>query len=55
MADEPTIEGLISYLANMTFLLDYHQKLGGKVNRLIAKEFQDGNDRLLKMLEEKFQ
>lgn len=42
---------LMAYLANMTFVMDAHEKIGTTKNLLIVNEFNFVHDDLLKLLE----
>lgn len=44
------IEARIAHLANMVILLDYHQRLGGAVNKWITAEFTEKNNELIEQL-----
>lgn len=47
------LEDKVNYLANLTFIMDFHEKLGTIKNPWIVKEFQKGHDEIVKELEEK--
>ena len=54
MAEKLSHIELIQHLANLTFLIDFHTKLGGPANRWILKEFDTHNEELIKGLKEKY-
>lgn len=43
----------VEYLSNLTFLLDYHQKLGSGPNAWVIKEFTAENEILIQQLKDK--
>lgn len=45
-----THEERISHLANLTFLLDFHEKLGGPRNKWVLAEFNHHNNELIEEL-----
>lgn len=48
-----TIEDRVNHLANLTFLLDFHEKLGGTRNKWVLAEFAKLNEELITELKEK--
>lgn len=47
------IEALATHMANLTFVMDFHEKMGTSRNPTIGREFQRCHDRLIHLLEEK--
>lgn len=48
-----SIQDQVAHLANLTFIMDFHEKLGTTKNPLIVQEFERGHAELVKALEEK--
>lgn len=49
-----TIEERVQHLANITFLLDYHTKLGSGGSRWVIHEWTYHNEALMKQLKEAY-
>lgn len=49
-----TVEERIEHLANMTFLMDYHIKLGSQPSKWILYEWTYHNEALFKTLKENY-
>lgn len=47
------MEDLANYLANLTILLEYYEKLGATRNRWVIAEFEAANAKFLEALKEK--
>lgn len=48
-----TIEERVAHLANMTFVMDFHEKLGTTKNPFVVREFQRLHKELADELEKK--
>lgn len=48
-----SIESRVSHLANLTFLMDFHERLGTTKNKYLLAEFHKENEELEKELKEK--
>lgn len=48
-----TIEDRVAYITGLTFIMDFHEKLGTTKSPLIIREFQRETEQLVKDLETK--
>lgn len=52
MSEHNDVEELVQHLANLTFLMDFYEKMGAPKNKWVAAEFDAYNAELINKLKE---